>query len=111
MSNKVGWYARRHAAFVRRLRDEDRERFAGGCELATGDALEAAAIGLVGRFVLVERSVYDGDLWLTGLGSPEDASDYRAHQEYPEDWTVEMLYDLATGRRFEPAATIEWQPA
>lgn len=52
------------------------------------------------RFLLIERSVYGGDAYLTTHGSAEDAAAYHDGQENPEDWPIRALWDLATGVEF-----------
>jgi hypothetical protein len=53
------------------------------------------------RFLLVERTHYDGLHYLTTHETPEDAADYHDGQEYPDDWSIVELIDLDTGRTFD----------
>jgi hypothetical protein len=49
------------------------------------------------RFLLIERSIYDRQLYLATYNSPEDATGAHDSQEYPEDWPILRLVDLETG--------------
>lgn len=49
-----------------------------------------------GRWVLIENSRY-GQVWITLWNSPDEACSHHAGQEYAEDWTDAMLYDLSNG--------------
>lgn len=60
----------------------------------------------LGRFVLIERSKFDRDIYVTDWDDPSDAADYHDTQEYPDDWPIEVLVDLDTGRRHSP--TTSW---
>ena len=53
------------------------------------------------RYLLVERSRYDGSHWLSSHASMANAADYHDGQEYPEDWNIVGLYDLETGRKLD----------
>lgn len=57
------------------------------------------------RYLLVEKSRYDGELYLTTWDGPADAADYHDNQECPEDWNVESLVDLDTGLALNPTTT------
>lgn len=54
----------------------------------------------LGRFLLIEVSRFDGELWITTFDSPDDAGVYRDNQEFPEDWPRSEFYDLDTGDRY-----------
>lgn len=63
------------------------------------------------RFVLIERSRFDRDIYVTDWENPADAADYHDGQEEPENWIVEELVDLDTGRRHTPTITTSWSNA
>lgn len=66
------------------------------------------------RWLLVETNARGGSpsVYYTLHESPPAAGEYHLNQEYPDDWTAEILIDLETGRRFNPepttVTTIHW---
>lgn len=63
------------------------------------------------RWLLIERSVHDGSLYLTTHDSPQDAAAYHESQECPDYWDVDALIDLDTGTSLRPVTTTTWEPA
>jgi|SRR5581483_1792633 len=61
------------------------------------------------RYLLVERSIYDHTVWVTLAESLEAAGEYHDTQEYPEDWTIEGLWDLDTGEEYYPVPHTSWE--
>lgn len=61
---------------------------------------EAVTLDNPSRFILVECSRYDGELYLTEHDDLESAATYHDSQEEPEDWPIRALYDLDTGERY-----------
>lgn len=57
------------------------------------------------QYLLVESSRIDGGYWLTPFSTTDQAADYHDSQEYAGDWSVEGLYDLDTGNRFDPVTS------
>ena len=57
------------------------------------------------RYVLLEKSTYDGSLWVSTWEERDDAVAYHYGQEYPADWTIEYVYDLDTGDQLTPNVT------
>lgn len=54
------------------------------------------------RYALVERNTRDsGEYWITTFPVIQDAAEYHDGQEYPEDWIIEVLIDLATDERYD----------
>ena len=51
--------------------------------------------------LLVQANRYDGSPWLTTHLTLEDAAEYLAFEEYPEDWRFVGVWDLSTGDRYE----------
>lgn len=64
---------------------------------ARDDSLTSLEIDGKKRFVLVERSRYDGSFYCTDHSSKEDAASYHDNQESADDWTILALHDLDTG--------------
>lgn len=56
-------------------------------------------------FLMVETSRF-GQEWITMFDSPDNAVRAHFHQEYREDWTLEVIVDLVTGQLYdiEPTA-------
>lgn len=53
-------------------------------------------------WLLVEKSTREDTYWLATHASPAAAASDAGGGEYPQDWTVECLINLATGDRYEP---------
>lgn len=69
------------------------------------------ALDDLARWLLIERSVYDGELYLTSHNSPDEAADYHDFQEYVDDWIVDALVDLDTGTTRMASTQTTWEPA
>lgn len=48
-------------------------------------------------YLLIEENVRGGEWWLTMFSTPDDAADYHAGQEYPDEWNIDRLVDLRDG--------------
>ena len=62
----------------------------------------------IGRWLLIEKSRFDGDLWVTTWPDPDAAAEYHDGQEYEDDWIIDVLVDLDTGDRKQPNRATEW---
>jgi hypothetical protein len=56
--------------------------------------------GKIDRFILVERSVGNGDYFLSAHPARRVAERYHAGQEAPKDWIVSRIVDLDTGEMY-----------
>ena len=65
------------------------------------------------RYLLVEKSGHNGDLWFTLHPSLGDAATYWVGQEDPEQWSPQGAIDLDTGVRYSAdiSATFAADPA
>lgn len=61
--------------------------------------------------LLVERNTYDGEDYFTIHDSLEEAGDYHASSEYPNDYEIKVAVDLVTGKQYEALErrTYDWE--
>lgn len=50
--------------------------------------------GVANRFMLVQRSAYNDDMYFTTHDTVPDIDDYMDGEEYPDDWRVHRIIDL-----------------
>jgi hypothetical protein len=68
----------------------------------------ATAFDLPGLHLLVERNTRGHGCYYSLHGSLDEAGAYLDSQEYPEDFAVEALVNLASGTRYTPSVSIVW---
>lgn len=62
------------------------------------------------RYVLIEQSRHRNSYWISTFATRAEAGIYRDTDEASDDWLVEQLIDLDTGRRYQARRMTKFAP-
>jgi hypothetical protein len=76
----------------------------------TYGTLDTSGLDANMRYLLVERSTRDREYFLTTHNDRQGAAEYHDNQESAEDWTIEVLIDLAFGTQWSGESRTSFRP-